>query len=64
MIIHLLVSLLALLMGLIIGFIVANHLSLNTKYVGPNSSDIKKKIYFNEVTGQCYKLIPEVCLST
>jgi hypothetical protein len=64
MIIHLLIGLLVLLMGLIVGFIVASTLSLNTKYVGPNSSDIKKKVYFDDVTGQCYKLIPEVCIST
>ena len=53
----------SLLIGFIIGLIIAYLLSRNMGDIslGPDSSDIKKKIYKDE-HGKCYKLVPNVCV--
>lgn len=65
-IINIILSILAIALGLLIGFWASNQIAspFKVKYVGPNSRDIKKKIYYSSDTKEYFKLIPEICLST
>jgi len=54
----------AVIFGIMIGLWISTACNLNVKYVGPNSKDIKKKIYYCNKTNNYYKLLPEICLST
>ena len=63
-IILLLLSIFVLAIGFLIGFYMTKSYSWKIKYIGPNSNDIKKNIYYVKNTNACYKLIPEICIST
>lgn len=63
-IIELILSIIAIIIGIILGFYFSSLFALNIKYVGPNSKDFKKKVFRSVETGQCYKLVPEICIST
>ena len=62
--IDIILCLFAIILGILIGLRISRMCNLNVKYVGPNSKDIKKKIYYCEKTDCHYKLLPEICLST
>lgn len=46
--------------GIILGIIIAYYVTWNDVFVGPASSDIKKRIYKNRQTNKCYKLKPKI----
>lgn len=62
--IDIILCLFAIILGILIGAWTSREFNLNVKYVGPNSKDIKKKTYYCDKTSSCYKLFPEICLST
>ena len=45
--------------GFILGLIISYYINA-IRYHGPNSRDIKKKIYKSRVTGKCYKMKPKI----
>ena len=61
-VISLILVILVLILGFLLGFFFSKIIFLNIKYIGPNSKDIKKNIY-KSCNGECYKLIPEICIT-
>jgi len=47
--------------GLIIGIVIGYTTIGNIKYVGPNSNEIKKKIY-KDANGKKFSYFPEICI--
>jgi hypothetical protein len=49
----------------IIAAIILFYLSVGTEkiiYHGPNSKDVKKKVFTDELTGKCYMFKPQIYL--
>jgi len=44
--------------GFILGFILGKIILKENVYHGPNAKDIMKRIYKDDVTNECYKLVP------
>jgi len=63
MLYYVILTLFEILFGIFIGFLFGNILlpsiKYTIKYKGPNSNDIKKKIYIND-KNECYKLKPQI----
>lgn len=51
-------------MGLMMGIILGRIYRPKNIYRGPNSKDVKNRIYKHKKTGKCSKLIPRVYINT
>lgn len=47
--------------GFLISFLIYFSINRIVIYKGPNSRDIIKKIYYDKITNQYYRLVPEEC---
>jgi len=50
--------------GVIIGILIGRIYFPRVAYHGPNSSDIKKRVYQHKATKRCYRLVPRVYINT
>lgn len=48
--------------GFLIGYFIVKLCFSNIIIRGPDSNEIKKHIYVDETTKECYQLIPNVCI--
>lgn len=55
------VFIITIIIGLIFGVIIGYIFFMDIKYIGPNSNEIVKKIYYDN-DGKKYKLIPKISI--
>ena len=52
-------NILSMIFGFILGYFVIKSLYSKVTHHGPNSNEIKKQIFYNEVDQHCYRFIPK-----
>ena len=54
-------NIIVIIIGLIIGIFIGYFYFNKSDYIGPDSNEIKKNIYYEE-NGVPYRLLPEICI--
>jgi len=54
-------KLISIVIGYILGYILIKTFICNTIYHGPDTNQIRKKIYIDKQTNKYYRFIPKIC---